>query len=110
MTSRFQSFRLRERWRARFQRSRRLDRILALESSTAMPSFILLTGALYAEEVARARAMDPGDKLLEGPRLFARACRIMADGVRHRHPELNERDVLARVQEQLNRLDTLEPS
>jgi hypothetical protein len=35
-----------------------------------------LADALYAEEVSRARAMTPADKLLEGPRLFERACRL----------------------------------
>lgn len=67
-----------------------------------------LTVALYREEVARARAMDPGDKLLEGPRLFDRACRIMADGVRHRHPGLDDAAVLAKVAADLARLDALE--
>ena len=67
-----------------------------------------LADALYREEVARARAMRPEDKLLEGPRLFDRACRLMADGIRHRHPELDEHSVLARLHEQLNRLQSLD--
>ena len=66
-----------------------------------------LAEALYREEVARARAMRPEDKLIEGPRLFDRACRVMADGIRHRHPELDDEAVLARVAEQLNRLQAL---
>ncbi|NOT28134.1 MAG: hypothetical protein HOP16_18795 [Acidobacteria bacterium] len=44
----------------------------------------MLADALYREEVARARAMSPAEKLLEGPRLFDRAYRLMADGVRYR--------------------------
>ena len=52
--------------------------------------------------------MSPSDKLLEGPRLFARACRVMADGIRHRHPNLNDDEVLAHVEAQLNRLQALE--
>ena len=71
-------------------------------------SLAALADALYREEVARARAMRPEDKLLEGPRLFERACRIMADGVRHRHPELDEKAVQAQVEEQLRRLLALE--
>jgi hypothetical protein len=68
----------------------------------------MLAEALYREEVARARAMRPEEKLLEGPRLFDRACRIMADGIRYRHPELDEQAVLALVEEQLNRLQGLD--
>ena len=66
--------------------------------------------ALYRDEVARARAMNPEDKLLEGPRLFERACRLMADGVRHRHPELDDEAVQAVVAAQLNRVDALNRS
>ena len=73
-----------------------------------MASLMVLADALYREEVARARAMQPAEKLLEGPRLFDRACRLMADGVRHRHPELDEHAVLAKVAEQLDRLKALE--
>lgn len=60
--------------------------------------------ALYREEVARARATRPEDKLLEGPRLFDRTCRLMADGIRHRHPYLNEEAVMAMVEAQLRRV------
>ncbi len=75
-----------------------------------MSSFDRLSVALYSEEVGRARAMDPGEKLLEGPRLFAGACHIMADGVRYRHPELSEPEVLAEVEAQLDRVARLERS
>lgn len=67
-----------------------------------------LTDALYQEELIRARAMEPGDKLLEGPRLFDRVCRVMADGVRHRHPGLSNAEVLARIEAQLARLQALD--
>lgn len=71
-----------------------------------MPSSLVrLSEALYREEVARARTMRPEEKLLERPRLFDRACRVMADGIRYRHPEPDEQAVLARVKEQLNRLE-----
>jgi hypothetical protein len=49
-----------------------------------------LADALYSEEIARARSMKPEEKLLEGPRLFDRACRLMADGIRHSHPKLDD--------------------
>lgn len=73
-----------------------------------MVSLTALADALYREEVARARAMRGDDKLLEGPRLFDRACRLMADGIRHRHPELDETAVTARLKAQLDRLKALE--
>ena len=76
----------------------------------AMASLRELADALYLEEVSRARAMDPADKLLEGPRLFERARRLMADGVRHRRPDLDEAQVRRRVNEQLARLAALETS
>ena len=73
-----------------------------------MASLTVLADALFQEEVQRARAMRADEKLLEGPRLFDRACRLMADGVRHRHPDLDEQAVVAKVKEQLDRLTTLE--
>jgi hypothetical protein len=73
-----------------------------------MASLSTLADALYREEVARARAMEPGEKLLEGPRLFARACRVMADGIRHRHPELDEAGVRGRIEADLTRLQSLD--
>jgi hypothetical protein len=81
-----------------------------LESPYIMASFEGLADALYREEVARARAMSPAEKLLEGPRLFDRSCRLMADGVRHRHPDLDEGAVRAQVEAQLARLKAIETS
>ena len=52
--------------------------------------------------------MAPEDKLLQGPRLFARTCRLLADGVRHRHPELDEKAVVEAVKALLRRRDALE--
>ena len=74
-----------------------------------MMSLEQLADAFYREEVARARAMTPEERLLEGPRLFDRACRLMADGVRHRHPELDEPSVLKAVDALLDRLDAIGP-
>jgi len=52
--------------------------------------------------------MLPGEKLLEGPRLFERACRLMADGIRHDHPELDEDQVYGLLIDRLRRLRALE--
>jgi hypothetical protein len=73
-----------------------------------MSDLRVLADALYAEEVARARAMSPEDKLLEGPRLFDRACRLMAAGIRHEHPQLDEAAVKALVIQRLAIADRLD--
>jgi len=73
-----------------------------------MSSIVALTDELYREEIARARAMRPEEKLLEGPRLFDRACRVMADGIRHQHPELDDAGVRALLAARLARLQAIE--
>ena len=73
-----------------------------------MQPIATLADALYREEVARARAMSPADKLLEGPRLFERACRVMRDGIRHQHPDLDEAAVMALLRARLDRVSALE--
>jgi len=65
---------------------------------------------LYREEIVRARAMAPEDKLLEGPRLFERACRVMRDGIRHQHPDLDDAGVQALLRARLDRVSSLESS
>ena len=72
-----------------------------------MSSIASLTDALYIEEVMRARAMEPGEKLLEGPRLFERACRLMTEGLRHQHPELDDVGIRALLEARLIRLRAL---
>jgi hypothetical protein len=54
-----------------------------------------LIDQLYREQVLRARAMPPEEKVALGLRLFDRSCRIMADGIRDEFPDADE----ARVQE-----------
>lgn len=75
-----------------------------------MSSIASLADALYIEEVMRARAMEPGAKLLEGPRLFERACRLMTEGLRHQHPELDDAGIRALLEARLIRLRALEHS
>jgi hypothetical protein len=75
-----------------------------------MESIANLADVLYREEVARARAMSPEDKLLEGPRLFERACRVMCDGIRHQHPDLDDAGVLALLRGRLDLVSALERS
>jgi len=73
-----------------------------------MQSTAALADVLYREEIARARAMSPDDKLLEGPRLFERVCRVMRDGIRHQHPDLDEAGVVALLRARLDRVSALE--
>jgi hypothetical protein len=57
--------------------------------------------AIYRERVLRARSMSPEAKMLDGPRLFAMACRITKDGIRADHPEADEEEVLRILRERL---------
>jgi hypothetical protein len=52
--------------------------------------------------------MSPADKLLEGPRLFDRACQLMEDGIRHRHPYADAERVRDLLLAQLAMLRKLE--
>lgn len=63
---------------------------------------------IFADRVARARAMSPEDKFLEGPRLFDSATRVMAAGIRDRYPDLDEEGVQQMLRTYLDRLDRLE--
>ena len=73
-------------------------------------SIASLADVLYREEIARARAMSPEDKLLEGLRLFERACRVMGEGIRHQHPDLDDAGVFALLCERLDRVTAIERS
>jgi hypothetical protein len=80
------------------------------DGAIAMKSIAVVADVLYREEVVRARRMAPEDKLLEGPRLYERACRVMCDGIRHRHPDLDEAGVQALLRAHLDRVSSLEQS
>jgi len=79
-----------------------------IEWLATMSSIGALAERLYAEEVARARAMNPVDKLLEGPRLFERTCRLIRDGIRHQHPGLDDDSVRELLKTRLTLLGNLE--
>lgn len=49
-----------------------------------------LIDEIYRQKLRAARAMSPEDKLLAGPRLFERSCRIMAEGIRSEYPDADE--------------------
>ncbi len=60
-----------------------------------------LIDALYWERVERARRMSPGEKLLDGARLFDWACSITAAGIRAQFPEADQRRVREILAERL---------
>jgi len=60
-----------------------------------------LVDAIYWERVARARNTPGEVKLLDGPRLFDRACRVMAAGIRDRFPDADEARVREILRERL---------
>jgi len=64
--------------------------------------------ALYRERVTAAQAMCSEEKLLAGPRLFDISCRIMADGIRDEHPEVDEAAVQNILRERLALIRQLE--
>ena len=75
-----------------------------------MEPIAVVAGPPLPEEVVRARAMAPEDMLLEGPRLFERACRVMRDGIRHQHPDLDDAGVQALLCARLDRVSSLDQS
>jgi hypothetical protein len=67
-----------------------------------------LIDAIYREKVLRARKTPPEEKLLDGPRLFDRSCRIMMDGIRHQYPNADEAEVRRLLAQRLALLRRLE--
>lgn len=60
-----------------------------------------LIDEIYRQKLRAARAMSPEDKLLAGPRLFERSCRIMADGIRSEYRDADEVRVQVILRERL---------
>jgi hypothetical protein len=60
-----------------------------------------LADAIFWERVHKARRMSSNDKLLAGARLFDRACRLMAAGIRSQFPDADERRVQEILRERL---------
>jgi len=67
-----------------------------------------LINALFWDKVRSAREMSDTDKLLAGPRLFERSCRIMCDGIRDEYPEASEEEVQRILRERLDLVRGLE--
>jgi hypothetical protein len=63
---------------------------------------------LFWERVEAARRLSFEEKLLAGPRLFGRVCRIMMDGIRMQYPEAPEDEVRQILRERLELARRLE--
>jgi hypothetical protein len=63
---------------------------------------------IYRERVLRARRTPLEQKLLAGPQLFDRACRLMEDGIRNEYPDADPQRVREILIERLNLLRRLE--
>lgn len=67
-----------------------------------------LSDAIYLDKVRAAREMAPEQKLLAGPRIFERSCRIMLDGLRHENPGADEPTLQRLLRERLALIRRLE--
>jgi hypothetical protein len=67
-----------------------------------------LVDELYRDQIRRARATPPEQRLLDGIRLFEFACRVMMDGIRDQNPEADEarvHEILAQRFDLMRRLE-----
>lgn len=69
-----------------------------------------LVDDLFWEEIERARAMLPAEKLRAGAELFEYACRITLAGIRHQHPEASEEELRRILEARLELAERLEES
>ena len=56
-----------------------------------------LMDSIFIDKVLRARQRTPGEKMLDGPRLFAMGCLMMRNGIRWQFPEFTEEQVEAEL-------------
>jgi hypothetical protein len=69
-----------------------------------------LADELFRERVRRARETPPEEKLMDGPRLFDLACKVVADGIRHQYPDADEQQVQKLLAERVALMRRLEES
>ena len=65
----------------------------------ATPTQQSLMDAIFVDKVRRARLMSPGEKMLDGPRLFDQNCQLMRGAIRSQFPEFDD----AQVEQELRR-------
>lgn len=52
---------------------------------------------IFVGKVVRARELTPGEKMLQGARLFVSGCMTMRNGIRWQHPDFTEAQVEAEL-------------
>ncbi len=57
--------------------------------------------AMQAARIEQARRLNPGEKAMDGVRLFDDACRITMDGIRAQHPHAGPDQVLRILRQRL---------
>lgn len=67
-----------------------------------------LVDDIYRSRVLHARSIPPGEKLMDGFRLFEEVCERMKAGIRMTHPELDEVAVSEMLRNQIARLRQVE--
>jgi hypothetical protein len=67
-----------------------------------------LADDIYRERVLRARDTPAEQKLVDGPQIFERVCRVMADGIRHQFPDADENRVREILRQRLQLARRLE--
>ena len=63
---------------------------------------------IYRDRVLRARQVDPVEKMLDGPRLFDQACKMMRAGIQNQFPDADAdrvRQILAQRVDRIRQLD-----
>ena len=60
-----------------------------------------LIDEIYIDKVLSARRRTPGEKMLDGPRLFATGCMMMRNGIRWQFPEFTKEQVEAELARRL---------
>jgi hypothetical protein len=67
-----------------------------------------LLDAIYRDKVEAARHQKPGEKLLEGARLFDEVCEQMEAGIRRQFPGADDDEVRRILRDRINRLRRVE--
>lgn len=67
-----------------------------------------LIDELYLDKIRSARQMTAEEKLLAGPRIFERSCRIMLAGLRDENPDAGEERLQQLLRERLALIRRLE--
>jgi hypothetical protein len=67
-----------------------------------------LADEIFRRRVRQARKTPPGQKLMDGFRLYERACGLMRDGIRHQFPNADDAEVEEILRKRLKRARQIE--